>query len=189
MNLAPTYQNPHIGLHDGPFSSSSSPNIVGLGSSSTHTSQTQISTLAGEDDIDGTPTLAKVEFASIALRRPKKQDPCKKNEDGTFTLENNEDYVQMRTSKTSLHPWDRKSLCEENLKDQSDELEDHYVVMRSTSESSVKSPSEQQQLSTEAFEYPSTNPLYECTQPKPEVSTDEVFYSSCGDYVAMKRIN
>ena len=190
LNLAPTYQNPHIGLHDGPFSSSSSPNIVGLGSSSTHTSHTQISSLAGEDDIDGTstPTLAKVEFGSIALRRPKKQDHCKEKEDGATSLETNEDYVQMRISNTSLHPWERKSLGNEDHCNDQSEVEDHYVVMRSASESSVKSPNEQQPA--EVFEYPSTNPLYDCSQTKGELpTTDDVFYSSCGDYVAMKRIN
>ena len=223
LNLSPIYQNPHVGLIDGPYTSSSSPNIAGMTRSPNHAIQTQVTSLAMNDETDGGVIPSRsvcnsakdenctcqqnVEYSSVALRTKRQQAQGKKMGGGTdlktsseekllfhsISLETNEDYVEMRSSKGSPHPWDHKMQANDDDSDVYVEpascqlpVEEHYVTMRSASESSApKSPIEIH--TAEVFEYPSTNPLYSNNMSEP-CCRDDVF-STSGDYVAMKRIN
>lgn len=222
INSNHTYQNPGplAGFHEGQCSSCSTPDLTNLASASNQTSHTFIASLSSdhEEETGNRASLSKdkekllqqAQRSTVALRpkRQNQQGEAGSNGKDLPSLETNDDYVQMRSSKGSPHPWDDKTAVDEfdygqvssadrTVNPSETHFDEYYMVMCSNSEtSSTKAPIKRGSLGLEKeAECPLINPLYVHTLPKSatdrrgiEPTTANVS-SSVGDYVDMKSIN
>lgn len=224
FNSYPIYKNPHAGFHEGQLNSSSSPDLSALPVGSNRTSHALVASFSEEEtdgqtsssknktmSAKGEQTLLQAQCATVSIHS-KRQDQLEEpvpgcGNDGKFSpsLETNDSYVEC-SSKGSPCLRDYKAAANEPAHEQvklamdvsQPHLDEHYMIMRSASESSNTKPPNQRESSELSESLTTMNPLYAHTLPRSgtgraggieyEPGTEDVF-TSCGEYLVMKSIN